>query len=189
VLVHLPYESFRPVVELVEAAADDPNVLAVKQTLYRTQPDSPIIAALERAALSGKQVAALVELKARFDEAQNIAWAKRLSEAGAQVVYGVVGLKTHAKILLVVRREPDGVRRYVHLSTATTTCRPPPATRTWAVHLRRGSARTRPTSSTRSPATANRASAPAGGGAHRAARRLRQHIAREISRSSKEDPG
>jgi len=117
VLVHLPYESFAPLVGLLQAAADDPQVLAVKQTLYRTGSGSPIIAALERAALRGKQVAVLVELKARFDEAQNIAWARRLQDAGARVVYGVTGLKTHAKLLMVVRREADGVRRYVHLST------------------------------------------------------------------------
>jgi polyphosphate kinase len=117
VLVHFPYESFGPVVELVREAADDPNVMAIKQTLYRTSPESPIIASLEQAALAGKQVTVVVELKARFDEARNIAWAKRLTEVGAQVIYGVVGLKTHGKILLVVRREAEGTRRYVHLST------------------------------------------------------------------------
>lgn len=117
VLIHHPYDSFRPVVDLVEAAADDPHVLAIKQTLYRTSPDSAIIAALERAAHQGKQVTVLVEIRARFDEAQNITWARRLTEAGAHVIYGVVGLKTHAKLLLVVRREPDGTRRYVHVST------------------------------------------------------------------------
>ncbi len=116
-MIVTPYEAFDPVVQLVEQAADDPSVLAIKQTLYRTSGDSPIIAALERAARAGKQVIVLVELKARFDEQQNVGWARRLEEAGAYVIYGIAGYKTHAKALLVIRREARRIRRYVHLAT------------------------------------------------------------------------
>src|SRR5438094_6692935 len=117
VLLHHPYDSFDQIVELIEQAATDPQVLAIKITLYRTSGDSPIVEALINAANAGKQVTAIVELRARFDEAMNIQWARRLEEAGAHVIYGVVGLKTHCKALLIVRRDADQLRRYVQLGT------------------------------------------------------------------------
>lgn len=116
-ILHVPYECYDPVVKMISDAADDDNVLAIKMTLYRTGGDSPIIKALETAAARGKQVVVLVELKARFDEERNIAWANELEQAGVTVIYGLVNLKVHAKILMVVRREADTIRRYVHLAT------------------------------------------------------------------------
>lgn len=117
ILVQHPYESFDCVIDFIEKAADNPNVLAIKQTLYRISGNSPIISALIRAVESGKQVTVLVELKARFDEENNIAWAKTLEQAGCHVIYGLVGLKVHCKVLLVMRKEEDGIQRYLHLAT------------------------------------------------------------------------
>jgi len=117
VLLFHPYEAFDPVVQLIEQAADDSNVLAIKQTLYRTSGNSPIVRALGRAAQSGKEVTVLVELRARFDEARNIQWARRLEDLGAHVIYGIAGYKTHAKALLIVRRQGNRIQRYVHMAT------------------------------------------------------------------------
>lgn len=117
ILLFHPFETFEPVVDFIQKAAKDPDVLAIKQTLYRVSGNSPIIKALAEAADNGKQVSVLVELKARFDEENNIIWAKMLEKAGCHVIYGLLGLKTHSKITLVVRKEEDGIRRYVHLGT------------------------------------------------------------------------
>jgi polyphosphate kinase len=117
VLLYHPYQTFDPVLRLIEEAAADPEVLAIKQTLYRTSRDSPVVAALARAAQRGKYVTAVVELKARFDEARNLEWARNLEEHGVQVIYGVRGLKTHAKVCIIIRREPHGIVRYVHFGT------------------------------------------------------------------------
>lgn len=117
ILLYHPYESYEPVVRFLNEAADDPDVLAIKQILYRTSDNSPIVGALRRAVKKGKYVSVLVELKARFSEAQNIEWAKKLEEEGAHVVYGIKNYKIHAKLLIVVRQEPDGIVRYVHLAT------------------------------------------------------------------------
>jgi polyphosphate kinase len=117
IMLFHPYESFAPVMDLIKTAADDPDVIAIKQTLYRTSSDSPIIRALAQAAQNGKEVIVLVELKARFDEQQNVNWAKQLEDAGCHVIYGIANLKTHAKALLIIRREGTRIRRYIHLAT------------------------------------------------------------------------
>ncbi len=117
ILLHRPYDSFSPVIDFIQAAAEDPDVLAIKMTLYRVGPDPPVVHALMRARENGKQVAVLVELKARFDEESNIEWARALEKAGVHVAYGLIGLKTHCKVCLIVRREREGIQRYVHLST------------------------------------------------------------------------
>ena len=158
ILLHHPFDSFLPVIDFLTAASNDPAVLAIKMTLYRVGRNAPVVAALLNAARNGKQVAVLVELKARFDEESNIEWARALEAEGVHVVYGLLGLKTHSKIALVVRQESDGLRRYVHLATGQLQRRHRPAcTRTSGCSpARRSSAPTRPISSTSSPATRRR---------------------------------
>ena len=117
ILLHHPYESFEPVIDFVSEAAKDPDVLAIKQTLYRVSGDSPVIEALKMAAENGKQVTVLVELKARFDEENNVQWAKELEKAGCHVIYGMTSLKIHSKVTLVVRRKNNSIQRFVHLGT------------------------------------------------------------------------
>ena len=121
IALHHPFDSFQPVIDLVRAAAVDPHVMAIKMTLYRVGRNSPIVQALMEAVENGKQVAVLVELKARFDEASNIVWARALEATGAHVVYGLPGLKVHSKLLMIVRREAQGLRRYLHWGPATIT--------------------------------------------------------------------
>src|SRR4029453_5661776 len=117
ILLHQPYDSFNPIIDFLRAAARDPNVLAIKQTVYRVGQNAPVVDMLLDAAERGKQVAVLVELKARFDEESNIGWARMLEQEGVHVVYGLVGLKVHFKVIMLVQKEGGGIRRYVHLST------------------------------------------------------------------------
>ncbi|GAB7168335.1 hypothetical protein TUA1478L_03310 [Lactiplantibacillus plantarum] len=117
ILMQYPYDDFKPVVDFIHEAAEDEDVLAIKMTLYRVSADSPIIKYLGQAAQNGKQVTVLVEVKARFDEENNVHWAKKLEEMGCHVIYGLIGLKTHCKLALVVRRENEGIKRYMHMGT------------------------------------------------------------------------